>query len=237
MLGFGQIPIFGILGLRIAANVERGKMRSETDAIANIIVRAYRLEQQLGKWYHVVYLNGWTRREDVAGQTVLIVKPEKNERIYLDLALQTYYKATANDATTSSASTRAMLCAPSTTVDRGPEVLDGVTTEIYETTFDSGNTSVTMTRYESSYTEPPKRDWAGTLVPFDCPAQTVHTGPPMPLDRVSLYSTIVTRSGAQSVTRFDEVGNVKQGEVDRALFEIPSVFREKRPFGLLGLPQ
>lgn len=229
MLAVSKIPVFGTLGLLVALNAERVRLHAEGTAMIKSMVEANRTEQRLGKWYHVVYLNGWTRREDVANQTVLIVKPDKNERIYLDLALQHYHKAPATDSPRTEASTRAMICAPSATVDRGAQALDGITTEIFQTTFNASQSSATITRYESSYTEPPKRTVTGDLIPFDCPAGTAHTGPPMPTDRVALYQTVTVTYGATVMSTLDEIGNIKQGDEDKALFEVPSGFKEVRP--------
>ena len=89
--------------------------------------------------------------------------------------------------------------------------------------------SVTVSRYESSYTEPPKRDEAGNLIPFDCPAGTAHTGPPMPTDRVPLYSTLILTHGTAVGSTLEENGKIKQGDEDKALFEIPPGFKEKKP--------
>jgi hypothetical protein len=231
MSALAQLPVFGRLGMLIAqkaAIVERARLRVEGTAMVHSLFDAARAEERLGKWYHVVYLNGWTRREDVANQTVLIVKPDKNERIYLDLALQTYRTAPATDSAASAASTRAMLCAPSTTVDRGPQALDGITTEIFESTFTASHGSATVTRYESSYTEPPKRTVTGDLIPFDCPAGTAHTGPPMPTDRVALYQMMTVTYATSVMSTLEEVGNIQQGDQDKALFEIPSGFSKEK---------
>ena len=92
-----QIPFVGTMGALIASNALKLKFIEAGKELGNSGIRAYQTEQRLGKWYHVVYLNGWTRREDVANQTVLIVKPDANQRIYLDLALQTYYTTPATD--------------------------------------------------------------------------------------------------------------------------------------------
>src|ERR1022692_2435714 len=58
---------------------------------------------------------------------------------------------------------RAVMCSPSTTVDRGPKKLDGAATEIFETSFAAPRMSVTVTRYASSYAEPPERTTIGDL--------------------------------------------------------------------------
>jgi hypothetical protein len=227
MSALAQLPVFGTLGLLIAqraAIAERARLRVEGAAMVHSLVDAARAEQRLGKWYHVVYLNGWTRREDVANQTVLIVKPDKNERIYLDLALQTYRTTPATDSPASAASTRAMVCAPSTTVDRGPQALDGITTEIFETTFKASQGSAIVTRYETSYAGPPRRTVTGDLIPFDCPPGTAHTGPPMPTDRVALYQLMTVTYGTTVMSTLEEVGNIQQDGGDKALFEVPSGF-------------
>ncbi len=224
-----QIPFLGTMGALIASNALKLKFFEAGKAMGNSATQAYQTEQRLGKWYHVVYLNGWTRREDVANQTVLIVKPDANQRIYLDLALQTYYTTPATDTASVEAQTRAVMCAPSTTVDSGPQALNGIDTELFTTTFTTSQMSVVVSRYESTFTEPPKRDEAGNLIPFDCPAGTSHTGPPMPTDRVSVYSTIVMTAGTTVASRFEEIGNIDQGDKDAALFAIPPGFKEKSP--------
>jgi hypothetical protein len=228
-----QIPFFGTMGALIASNALKLKFIEAGKTIGNSATQAYQTEQRLGKWYHVVYLNGWTRREDVANQTVLIVKPDDNQRIYLDLALQTYYTTPATDSATTETQTRAVMCAPSTTVDSGPQALNGIDTELFKTTFTTSQMSVIVSRYESKYTEPPKRDESGNLIPFDCPAGTSHTGPPMPTDRVSVYSTMVATYGATVASSLEEIGNIDEGDKDAALFAIPAGFKEKRP-GALG---
>jgi hypothetical protein len=227
-----QIPFVGTMGALIASNALKLKFIEAGKALGNSGIRAYQTEQRLGKWYHVVYLNGWTRREDVANQTVLIVKPDANQRIYLDLALQTYYTTPATDTPSIEAQTRAVMCSPSTTVDSGPQVLDGIDTELFKTTFTTTQISAIVSRYESKYTEPPKRDESGNLIPFDCPAGTSHTGPPMPTDRISLYSTMVVTYGAKVASSFEEIGNIDQGDKDAALFAIPPGFKEKSPGGI-----
>jgi hypothetical protein len=229
-----SLPGIGTLGLLIAMNAVKVHLHQEGAAMVKSMMDANRTEQRLGKWYHVVYLNGWTRREDVANQTVLIVKPDTNERIYLDLAMQTYYTTPATDSPRTEASTRAMMCAPSTTVDRGPQALDGITTEIFQTTFNASQSSAIITRYESSYTEPPKRTVTGDLIPFDCPAGTAHSGPPMPTDRVALYQTVTATFGTSVISSLEEIGNIKQGDEDKALFEVPPGFSEKRFCALCG---
>jgi hypothetical protein len=231
MQGVLRIPGFSRLGLLIAekaAVAERARLYGEGTVITHALIDANRTEQRLGKWYHVVYLNGWTRREDVANQTVLIVKPDKNERIYLDLAVQTYRTTPATDSPGSAASTRAIMCSPSATVDRGAQTLDGISTEIFETTFTASQSTLTLTRYESSYTEPPKRSVVGDLVPFDCPAGTVHTGPPMPTDRVALYQTMTANYGTTVLSTLDEIGNIQRGDQDKALFDVPSGFDKEK---------
>lgn len=221
--------LFGTLGALVATNAERAQLQKEGGAIEKSDADAAQAEKRLGKWYHVVYLGGWTRREDVANQTVLIVKPDTNERIYIDLATQTYYTMAATDPSQAQANTRAMLCAPSTTVDRGPQMLDGIATEIFQTTFTATQATATVTRYESTYIEPPKRTAAGALIPFDCPAGTEHTGPPMPTDRVALYQTMTVSYGASTMSTLEETGNLKQRDEDIQLFEVPPGFKEKRP--------
>jgi hypothetical protein len=235
MSALGRIPGIGLLAVLIASNAQQVKLRSELRGPVEAQRAALRLEQQLGKWYHVTYLNGWTRREDVSNQTVLIVKPDQDTRIYLDLALQTFYTGPAN-APASSASTHAMLCSPSTTVNRGAQVLDGVSTDIFETTFDANGTSVVITRYESPFTEPPKRDAAGNLIPFDCPSAPTHTGPAMPIDRVALYETMFVRFGSHSVTTVNEEGNIKRTDPEPALFEVPPGFVKKSPLDVIHHP-
>jgi len=230
MMLAAQIPIFGTLGMMVAQNAmraQRAHLQEEGKAIGSQMRDAQKAEQRLGKWYHVVYLNGWTRREDVANQTVLIIKPDQNKRIYLDLALQTYYTTPATDTPKSESDARAVLCSPSTTVDGGPHILDGITTELFTSTFTAPELTFTLTRYESQFTEPPKRDVAGNLIPFDCPAGSSHTGPPMPTDRVALYSSMLTSHGAMVVSTLEETGNVKQVDEDAALFEIPTGFKVK----------
>jgi hypothetical protein len=236
MMLAAQIPIFGTLGMMVARNAMnqmRAHLQQEGKGIGSAIRDANAAEQRLGKWYHVVYRNGWTRREDVANQTVMIIKADQNQRIYLDLALQTYYTTPATDTPASEAAVRAVLCAPSTTVDGGPHVLDGITTELYTSTFTAPELTFSVTRYESQFIEPPKRDVAGNLIPFDCPAGTSHTGPPMPTDRVALYALKVTSHGAMVVSTLEETGNIKQTDEDEALFEIPAGFKEKT-FGPMG---
>jgi hypothetical protein len=232
MSALGRIPGVGLLAVLIASNAQTIKLRSELRGPGQAQVAALRLEQQLGKWYHVTYLNGWTRREDVSNQTVLIVKPDQDTRIYVDLALRTYYTASAN-APGSSASSRAMLCSPSTTVNRGAQVLDGVPTDIFETTFDANGTSAVVTRYESPFTEPPKRDGAWNLIPFDCPGAPTHTGPAMPIDRVALYEKVFMSSGSHSVTMVNEEGNIKRTDPEPALFEVPPGFVKKSPLDII----
>jgi hypothetical protein len=236
MMLAAQIPIFGTLGMMVARNAMnqlRAHLRQEGKGIGSEIRDANASEQRLGKWYHVVYRNGWTRREDVANQTVMIIKADQDQRIYLDLALQTYYTTPATDTPASEAAVRAVLCAPSTTIDGGPHALDGITTELYTSTFTAPELTFTVTRYESQFIEPPKRDVAGNLIPFDCPAGTSHTGPPMPTDRVALYASKVTSHGAMVVSTLEETGNIKQTDEDEALFEIPAGFKEKSP-GAIG---
>ena len=230
MMLAAQIPIFGTLGVMVArnaANAMRAHLQEEGKGIGSAIHDAHAAEQRLGKWYHVVYRNGWTRREDVANQTVLIIKADQNQRIFLDLALQTYYTTPATDSPTSEAAMRAVLCGPSTTVDGGKHALDGIDTELFTSTFTAPELTFTLTRYESQFTEPPKRDLAGNLIPFDCPSGASHTGPPMPTDRVALYSTMVTSQGTMVVSTLEETGNIKQVDEDPALFEIPAGFKEK----------
>jgi hypothetical protein len=237
MMLAAQVPIFGTLGAIVAQNATRAlraHLQEEGKGIGSQMRDAQKAEQRLGKWYHVVYLNGWTRREDVANQTVLIIKADQNKRIYLDLALQTYYTTPATDTPKSEADARAVLCSPSTTVDGGPHVLDGITTELFTSTFAAPELTATLTRYESQFTEPPKRDVAGNLIPFDCPAGASHTGPPMPTDRVALYSTSVLSHGAMVVSSLEETGNIKQADEDEALFEIPAGFKV-RSSGIPGL--
>jgi hypothetical protein len=226
MSALGRIPGVGILGVLIASRAFEVKLRSELIGPVEAQVKAFRLEQQLGKWYHVTYFKGWTRREDVSNQTVLIVKPDQDKRIYLDLALKTYSTSSANKPGLSDASTRAVLCSPSTTVNRGVQVLDTVSTDIFETTFTGSSLSVVLTRYESPYTEPPKRDLDGNLIPLDCPGAT-HTGPAMPIDRVALYEVTVTRAGARSLSTVAEEGNIAPTDPDPALFEVPDGFVPK----------
>jgi hypothetical protein len=233
MMLAAHIPFFGTLGAIVASNALRARLQKEGKGIGSQMRDAQKAEQRLGKWYHVVYLNGWTRREDVANQTVLIIKADQNKRIYLDLALQTYYTTPATNTPKNEADARAMLCSPSTTVDGGPHVLDGITTELFTSTFTAPEFTATLTRYESQFTEPPKRDVAGNLIPFDCPAGASHTGPPMPTDRVALYSTSVLSRGAMVVSNVEETGNIKQADEDAALFEIPAGFKVKSS-GILG---
>jgi hypothetical protein len=233
MMVAAQIPFLGTLGAIVASNALRAHLQEEGKGIGSQIRGAQKAEERLGKWYHVVYLNGWTRREDVANQTVLIIKADQNKRIYLDLALQTYYTTPATDTPKSEADARAVLCSPSTTVDGGPHTLDGIPTELFTSTFTAPKLTFTATRYESQYTEPPKRDTAGNLIPFDCPAGASHTGPPMPTDRVALYSSTVATQGAMMVSTLEETGNIKQVDEDAALFEIPPGFKVKSS-GILG---
>lgn len=235
MSALGRIPGVGLLAVLIASNAQTMKLRSELRGPVQAQVAALRLEQQLGKWYHVTYLNGWTRREDVSNQTVLIVKPDQDRRIYLDLALRTYYTSSANGTGSNDASTRAVMCSPSTTVNRGAKVLDGVSTDVFETTFTANDRSVVLTRYESPYTEPPKRDRAGNLVPLDCPGAP-HTGPAMPVDRVALYESILFHAGSQSASTVDEEGNMTRTDPDPALFEVPPGFVKKSPLDIIHHP-
>jgi hypothetical protein len=234
MMLAAQIPFVGTLGAIVASNALRARIQQEGKGIGSQMRGAQKAEERLGKWYHVVYHNGWTRREDVANQTVLIIKPDKNQRIYLDLALQTYSTTPATDSAKSEADARAVLCSPSATVDGGPHTLDGIDTELFTSTFTAPELTFTVTRYESQFTEPPKRDVAGNLVPFDCPAGASHTGPPMPTDRVALYSTRVVSRGALVVSTIEETGNIKQVDEDDALFEIPAGFTVKSS-GIPGL--
>jgi hypothetical protein len=232
MMAIGRIPGVGILAVLIASRAENARLRSELSSPLNAQVKAFQLEQQLGKWYHVTYRNGWTRREDVSNQAVVIVKPDQDKRIHLDLALRTYYTSAANGPGSTDASTRAVICSPSTTVNRGVKVLDGVSTDIFETTFDANGKSVVMTRYESPFTEPPRRDFDGNLVPLDCPGAT-HTGPAMPIDRVAMFETIVLHAGANTGSNADEVGDIKRTDPDPALFEVPPGFAQKSPLDLI----
>jgi hypothetical protein len=229
LMAVSRIPQVGIMATMIANRALRAQIHAEGAAMGTSLHDAYQTEQRLGKWYHVVYLNGWTRREDVPNQTVLLVKPDKNQRIYLDLATQTYYTTPSKDSPQTAAGTRAVFCSPSMTIDRGPQTLDGVATEIFETTFNTSQFSATITRYASSYAEPPERTVNGDLIPFDCPATPAHSGPPMPTDHVALYQTVTTTFGAIVTSTLDEIGNVKQGDEDLALFEVPSEFKERRP--------
>jgi hypothetical protein len=234
MMAAARAPGVGILAGLIATTALRAQFAAEGAAMGTEAHDAAINERRLGTWYHVVFLNGWTRREDVPNQTVLIVKQDKNERIHLDLATQTYYTTPSTDSPQTAASTRAMMCSPSTTVDRGAQTLDGVATEVFETTFTAPRLSVTVTRYASSYAEPPERTTTGDLIPFDCLATSAHTGPPMRTDRVALYQTMTVSNGAVSTSRLDEVGNVKQGNEDPALFEVPAGFKEKRPGDIMN---
>lgn len=228
MLALARIPGIGIYAAMIAANAQQTKVISELRTPQETMVRALRREQQLGKWYHVTYLHGWTRREDVSNQIAIIVKPDQDTRIYLDLALKTYYTTPVNRPGISDASTRAVTCSPSTTVNRGVQVLDGVSTDIIETTFAPNGGSVVITRYESPYTEPPKRDFDGNLVPLDCPG-AAHTGPAMPVDRVALYASMIYHAGSHTVSTVDEEGNIARIDPDPALFEVPPGFVKKNP--------
>jgi hypothetical protein len=229
MMAAARVPGVGILAGLIATTALRAQFAAEGAAMGTSVHDAFITEQRLGTWYHVVYLNDWTRREDVPNQTVLIVKPDKNQRIHLDLATQTYYTTPSTDSPQTAASTRAVMCSPSTTVDRGPKTLDGVATEAFETTFAAARMSVTVTRYASSYAEPPERTATGDLIPYDCLATAAHTGPPMPTDHIALYQTMTATNGAATTSRLDEIGNVKQGDEDKALFEVPAGFKEKSP--------
>jgi hypothetical protein len=224
----------GILAALILDATIRGKIAAEGAAMGTEVHDAYVTEQRLGKWYHVVFLNGWTRREDVPNQTVLIVKPDKNQRIHLDLATQTYYTTPSTDSPQTAASTRAVMCSPSTTLDRGPKTLDGAATEIFETSFAAPRMSVTVTRYASSYVEPPERTVTGDLIPFDCLSSAAHTGPSMLTDHIALYQTMTASNGAVTTSQLDEIGNVRQGDQDSALFEVPAGFKEKRPGDIMN---
>ena len=51
----------------------------------------------------------------------------------------------------------------------------------------------------------------------------------MPTDRVAVYQTVAVKYGSLVNASVDEVGNIKQGDEDPALFEVPAGFREKRP--------
>jgi len=235
LMALGRIPGAGILAVLIVLNAEKAKLRSEMISPMEATRNAALLEQKLGKWYHVTYLKGWTRREDVSNQTAIIVKPDQDTRIYLDLALRTYYTSSANTPGASDASQRAVLCSPSTTVNRGVKVLDGVSTNIFETTFDSGGRSVVFTRYESPFTEPPKRDYDGNLIPLDCPG-AAHAGPAMPVDRVALYESIIFHVGSQSSSTVDEEGNIAPTDPDPALFEVPPGFVKKSPQDIIRQP-
>jgi hypothetical protein len=107
-------------------------------------------------------------------------------------------------------------------------------TDIFETTFDANGTSAVITRYESPFTEPPKRDVAGNLIPFDCPGGApTHTGPAMPIDRVALYQKVFMSSGSHSLTTVNEEGNIKRTDPEPALFEVPPGFVKKSPLDII----
>jgi hypothetical protein len=236
MMAAARVPGAGILAALVVDSAMRAQVAAAGAAIGTSVHDAQQTEQRLGTWSHIVFLNGWTRREDVTNQTALIVKPDKNQRIHLDLALRTYYTTPSQDSPQTAAGTRRVICSPSTTIDRGPQTLDGAPTEIFETSFAPGPMSVKVTRYASSYAEPPERTPTGDLIPFDCPTAPAHVGPPIPTDHIALYQTATLRQGALTMSNVNEIGNVRQGDEDPALFEVPPGFTEKRPGDIMNPP-